>query len=509
MQEVFRKIESEQGDREVVRYIAGEDLVRISNRKLWQDVKTVAAALHHLGLTDAHIGVCGSNNYRWMVSFFAVIASGNVVVPLDANLKGEDLAARLEQADICAVFSDRSAEALDIPMVSMEEVQNQISSQRMDITMDTTEEAVSLQGECSASDAILLPFSASAYTEICDTWCPNPRGPHDMACIIFTSGTTARPKAVMVSHRGMIASCCNDIVGDTFEVQLAVLPFHHLVGYNCPLNTICLGGIVCLEENLQYMMRDMELLKVDYMFAVPSMLRVFAKRLARTPEGDLYGNAIGWNIHMFGSGGASFEPDVMDVFEAHGIRVLQGYGASEAGGMGLTMVMKADGGDSIGRAFPGLEVKIEDHELLLRSDSIMLGYYKDPEATAEALTDGWYHTGDVCSMDEDGYLHLHGRKKNLIILSNGENISPEALETKLIACEDMAEIMVYEKSDSLACRIRANAPADGETLEDVQRRVRTYMDDYNQEAPGYQKIRFIEFTEEPFRRNALGKLVRG
>ena len=172
--------------------------------------------------------------------------------------------------------------------------------------------------------------------------------------------------------------------------------------------------------------------------------------------------------------------------------------------------MTPDRPDTIGKPPAQMQVKIVDGELFLRSESVMMGYYGDEEGTAQVLHDGWYATGDLCREDEDGYLYLTGRKKNLIILSNGENVSPEEIETKLYHCKEICEVMVGVEQDILMAAIYPEYPAqsDEDSRENIRKKIAQAVGQYNFHSPMYKQIQRIRFMEEPFAKTAVGKLIR-
>ena len=237
------------------------------------------------------------------------------------------------------------------------------------------------------------------------------------------------------------------------------------------------------------------------------MLPVLVRKLQK---GGIHGESLGWNLHMIHCGGAAFRPEFLQIFLEHDITVLQGYGASEAGGIGFMWEMTPDRPDSIGKPPAQMQVKIVDGELYLKSESVMMGYYGDQEGTERVLHDGWYATGDLCREDADGYLYLEGRKKNLIILSNGENVSPEEIETKLYCCKEIQEVMVGVEKDMLMAAVypEYSAQSSEDSRQSVRKKIEKAVEQYNEKAPSYKQIRQIRFMEEPFVKTAVGKLIR-
>lgn len=438
----------------LLRHTESGQVTKVSSEVFFRHVQQCAQALSARNLSGKHVGIMGANTTRWLVHFCALHKIGAVTVLLGPELNTQELKERMDLADVEFLLHDGNAET-DFPSA----------------VMDSSWE------NCSHAP---LP-------------CPNP-APEDLACILFTSGTTAAGKAVMLSHRAMVAGSCHNVVGHPFEAQLAILPMHHVAGFAAVLNTWYLGRIVCLGQDFKYLYRYLEEMQPDYVLTVPSILQAILRKVNR---------GTCWNLKLLGCGGAKFQPEVIQALNDRGIRILQSYGATEAGGIGFDWEMTPQCRDTIGRPCPEMEVKIVDGELWLRSPSVMSGYYKDPEGTAQVLQDGWYATGDLCAWDDDGYLRLTGRKKNLIILSNGENVSPEEIEIRLSACQQIEEVMVGLEDNLITATVY---PAD--TSEETAEIIRNALEAYNCSVPPYKQIQNLRFTQEPFAKTALGKLIR-
>lgn len=471
MRQLLAALELQSADNVIMKYMSGMQVIQVTAPEFYGQVRRCAAALHKRGLAGKHIGIMGANRPQWMVHLCAIFQIGSVAILLSPDLNHEDIAARVKQTDIDCILHD----------AALTTVVNQADApELLRLSMDDSYE--------EALEAILP--------------CPDP-APEDLACILFTSGTTAVSKAVMLSQRAMIAGVCHNVIRLPFEAQLAVLPLHHIAGFASVLNTWYLGRVLCLGENFKYLYRYLEHMKPDYTLTVPSVLQVILHKLKK---GGSNGRNLGWNLHLIGCGGAQFQPEVIQALNDRNIRVLQSYGATEAGGLGFDWEMTPECRDTIGKPCPEIETKIVDGELFLRSDSIMMGYYNDPVATDEVLKDGWYATGDLCWQDEKGYLRLIGRKKNLIILSNGENVSPEEIESKLSACDAISEIMIGVERDQIAAHI---FPSETDTnQEQCKAWIHTAIERYNNSAPTYKQVHIIHFYDTPFAKTDAGKLIR-
>lgn len=480
MQQLLSALEIQFENCLLIKYMTEMTVNEMSASCFFRQVRLCADSLKKLGLENKHIGIMGTNRCTWLIHFCAVFLIHSVVVLLSPDLNSEELTARAEQTDLCAILYDdaleesiHSAKLAGILLLSMD--------QKYPETVSTDKTAEKKEFESR---------------------------PEDLACILFTSGTTTTNKAVMLSHRSLISSACHNIINRSFKAQLAILPFHHIAGIASVLNTWYLGSVVCLGQDFKYIFRYLEYMKPDYILTVPSLLQAILRRLKR---GGSHGQLLGWDLHLIGCGGAKFQPEVIQTLNAQNIQILQSYGATEAGGLGLDWEMTPECQNTLGKPCPEVEIKIVDGELFLRSASVMMGYYKAPAATHEVLKDGWYATGDLCEQDENGYLYLKGRKKNLIILSNGENVSPEEIESKLAsACPAIGEVMVGIEQDLITATVfpkdlPGSTPSEREVIENE---IKHQLKLYNGSVPSYKQVQNLHFAEQPFAKTEIGKIIR-
>lgn len=478
MRQVLEMLETELAGRRVFRYMEGEEIREIYGEQFFRNIRETACLIRQKQLEGKKIGIIGKNSYEWIVNLCGIFWTGSVAVLLDREISAEDLREYILRVDLKGIFFDDSAEK-------------------------TVKEA--------DIDERLIKISSADFYKSDGKWTENEtehkKKGEDLACIFFTSGTTAVSKAVMMSERGLAAGLCHRINDEPFRSLLSVLPFHHISGFSSVLNALWLGKEVCLAVDPRYFFRCLEMMKPDYVFVVPSMLRMLARKLR---EGGPNGRNLGWNLHMINCGGAAFQPEYLQLMLDHGVKVYQGYGASEAGAIGFLWKMTPDRPDTIGKPPKELKAKIVDGELYLKSNGLMTGYYDDPEATDEVLKDGWYATGDLCRVDEDGYYYLTGRKKNLILMSNGENVSPEEIENKLGRCQAISEVMVIGEDGLISAIVYSvlwgRSPPDQQ--ETIRKEIYDAIDSYNRSVPLYKQVRKVRFRDEPFPRNAAGKLIR-
>ena len=466
MDRLFAALWDRDGDRVILKYMEDRRVATMTAARFAQQAEQAAAVLAARKLQGKHIGIMGANRVRWLAAFCAVYRIGGVAVLLSPDLNARELSQRMEQADVTCLLYDRALG-------------------------ETAREAV------KDGSAALLCLDDLQEDMGCSPEPAPERHREDLACILFTSGTTATAKAVMLSHGAMIAGVCHGVIGKNFHAQLAILPLHHIAGIASVLNTWYLGAVVCLGQTFKHLYRYLSEMKPDYMLAVPSLLQALLKKLK---HGGPNGQLLGWNLRLLGCGGARFQPEVIRLLHGHNIRILQSYGATEAGGLGFDWEMTEDCRDTIGKPCPEIETKIVDGELWLRSPSVMMGYYKDPEATAQVLRDGWYATGDLCQQDDEWYLRLLGRKKNVIILSNGENVSPEEIEAALQACPDVDEVLVGVEEELICATIFSEKGTESG--------IRKFVECYNSNVPYYKQVQKLHFWDRPFEKTEVGKMIR-
>ena len=289
--------------------------------------------------------------------------------------------------------------------------------------------------------------------------------PDQLCTIMFTSGTTGKSKGVMLTHRNLAENAtCLDMKIPPRTTILSVLPIHHAYCLSMDiLKGISLGSIICIND---------------------SLLRV-AK-----------------NIRLF-------QPDMIDLFESYGITILQGYGMTECAPVISTNVSWDIRKNSVGKLLPNCEAKVVDKELWVRGSSVMQGYYHMPEETKETLVDGWLRTGDLGYVDEDGFVYLTGRKKNLIITKNGENVSPEELENKIGEARLVQENLVREKEGVIEAEIFPDLDyVKKKRIKNVEEELQKVIDAYNQEAPAYKRVYKLKVREREFEKMPSKKIKR-
>lgn len=339
--------------------------------------------------------------------------------------------------------------------------------------------------------------------------------PEDLCTIMFTSGTTGKSKGVMLTHRNLAENAtCLDMKLPKRTVALSVLPVHHAYCLTMDiLKGMTLGAIICINDSLLRVAKNIKLFQPNMILMVPLMIETMAKKLedaAGLPPEIVKKEVFGENFHTICSGGAYLNPSYIDLFQRYGITILQGYGMTECAPVISTTVPWNIRKESVGQLIPNCEAKTVDKELWIRGSSVMKGYYKMPEETAEALTeDGWLRTGDLGYVDEEGFVYLTGRKKNLIITKNGENVSPEELENKIGEHRLVQEILVRESNGVIEAEIFPDYEyAKKKEITEIQAVLQEVVDDYNKTAPAHKRVYSLKVRETEFEKTSSKKIKR-
>ena len=457
----LRYIEEKHSGKTAFSFIRKGNAIDISYSDFVSDVKRFASRLtaEYPDIHSRHIGLLAKNSYSYMVALLGIWFAGGVAVPLNTDEAASVLSEQIRFADVDCVFSDEAF--LSSVFHSAEDV------------------------PCTVK--WLEGYAKDWQTEAS----PSGKALNEPILMLFTSGTTSKSKCVLHSQKALFTHLFLPVRG--IKTVLFINPLFHMVGINCLVGGLYLGCSLTINLSMKYLFRDMQ--KCEQVYAVPSIMEYIRKNLARNGR-----NEVG-DLKVIFTGGAPMRADSIQTFYDNGIRIYQNYSLSEAAGRGTTYPMTDPRKTaSVGQADEGTEISIQDGEICLRSDNIMLGYYKNPEATAEAIRDGWLHTGDMGYLDEDGYLFITGRKKNLIILDSGENISPERIEALLSQNELVREVIVKEKHHQVCAEIFCE--------EADQANIRAWVDNVNQSLAYYQHVTLVEFRSEPFEKTASGKIKR-
>lgn len=527
----------------------GGDYQQITYREMLQMMNGLGTALIKTGMKGKRIAVIGDNCSQWAISWLAVVCGTGVVVPLDKELNAEELKQQLIKAEVsCVLFSDRF-ESMFVKMFRERGTELQLL-----VNMDAKNDKEDVFAWKTLVEAGMR-LVAEGHRDFLDAQIMK----DEMSILLFTSGTTGVSKGVMLSHWNIVS---NLMIAPTilkvndWDIFFSVLPVHHTYECTCGfLMPIYKGAAIAYCEGLKYITKNLEEIKPTMFLGVPlifenlyrkiwknvrkqgkeTMLRRVLKinRITKKIGLDLgrfflkdIRAVFGGRMRMMICGGAAVNPEILEGIQEFGIMALQGYGLTECSPLGALNPDTAPKADAIGIAFPGCEIQVVDvneegiGELCLKGPNIMIGYYEMPEETEEAIVDGWFHTGDLGYLDTDGYAHITGRKKNVIITKNGKNVYPEELEYYLGNIPFVEESFVYsqEMKDGEDVSITAAIKLDTEeaaeilgqdfTEEAAMELLWKEVDKINDRMPLFKKIKKVVLRKDEFRKNTSKKIIR-
>ena len=478
---VTRCMEQEFPDHVAIRYVAedGKTVVEKKYREYAQDIRRMVAYLKAEvpDIKGRRIVLLSRNCYEFCVASFGIILAGGVLVTLNQKKTWEELEYELGLVEPALILNDG-----------------------IDYGCRAELEA--------AYGPKLRPMDC--YKETAPGELTNCVGHDDLMMLMFTSGTTGRSKGVMLSERNMCASLhtysevAENWITDRLPAgqklplsHMTLLPLFHMACFVCVMSYPPAGWTLNLCSDIRDFYRDLGLMHSDVMASAPMLVETIYNDMKRGRVSRLNGL---WDLCC---SSAALDPRMLLELAQNGFVVNQCYGMTETFGDGILNFTQVEKHMSaVGKPDDHVQYKLDETgEICIKGDCVMLGYYKDPEATAEVIdADGWFHTGDLARMDEEGFYYITGRKKNLIILASGENVSPEELEKKLALCPAITECIVKEKSQKICAVIYCP--------EDKQEEVRAFVTEVNRSLTLYKRISAVEFTAEPLPRNALGKLLR-
>ena len=448
----------------------------ITYKELGERVARRRAFIEGLGLPKgSHIAIWDRNSQDAIELYLAVTSAGYVVMNLPAMLPEMAVIGSCMKFDIAAIF---------------------VREEFMPMT-------TKLQG------VKVLPAASIAEKGV-----PSAEiDPDSTAAIFFTGGTTGQPKGAVLSHRALMRGNYNTIFkpGPIIGVHryIALLPLSHVFGAIAGLcGCFYSGNLMFTCEDMKATIGKLPVIRPTLLVIVPGICDILAGLC------KMYGPQFLGSLKMIISGAANVPPRLTEIFTKMGVTFCFGYGLTETANLTSANADAVTHPTSIGKIYPGQETKIVDGELWVKGDNVFSGYYKDPEKTAEVLTpDGWLRTGDLCRFDEDGFLYITGRIKNLIILSNGENVSPEALEEPFYADPCVRDAMVKEDElngqQVIAIEILPLMPAfEGKPFEEVEAYMNALVKKINDTLPTTHRIVKVTVRTEDFKRTGSMKVAR-
>lgn len=519
----------------------------------WRDdVRHLGTALIANNLREEKIAIVGENSYGWCCSFFAVMAIGSVTVPVDKELPADDIEGIIGTTRCKAVIFGKTAEAKIKELLSkgaLNTVETLIS-----VADESKIETSDLNGKTLISVAALQEKGAQLYKDGDNSYYDYKIDVNKLASIVFTSGTTGKGKGVMLSQANIGLDMTLGMYNfDITRKTLHVLPPHHTFGSTVNyVGHLAQGCEVYISSGIKHVSDEIKEQQPTHLILVPAFLEVMNRKIWATArkgkkEGllktmmkvsdllrkvgidvrrKLFGSvlsAFGGKLELIICGGAKLDEEIIRTFDSLGITILNGYGITECAPLISANRNKYRKPGSVGTPILACRVKIDnpdengEGEICVKGPNVMLGYYNNPEATAEVFDkDGFFRTGDYGKLDEEGWIYITGRKKNLIILSNGKNVYPEEIEADLQKVEGVCEVVVYAGESRLQkdkITIVAEIFPDAELLrekgiDNMQAYFEEQVKLLNAKMPSYKAVKHVKLRDSEFQKNTSRKITR-
>ena len=509
-------------------------------------INYLGTALIDLGLKNKRIAVIGENRYEWELAYLSVVCGTGIVVPMDKSLPANELEELIERSEVEAIFySKKYEETVERIKYSEKNKLKHLISMDTDIHI----EGIYSQKELIEKGKELVDGGDRSFIDA-------EINPDEMSIMLFTSGTTSKSKVVALSHKNLVSNLMDfasvlDV--DSSDRILSFLPLHHV--FECTVGmlfSLYIGAERAFCEGIRHIVENLNEYKTTFASFVPAIYENMYKNIMKTLEKqgkleqvkklmdeykdrtmeekkevfkDIH-NIFGGNIKLFVSGAAALDKEVEQAFRDWGVNLCQGYGLTETSPVIGVETNENFRVGSIGKALPHIQAKIEDAndegmgELVVKGPNIMLGYYNDEEATNEVMKDGWFFTGDLAKIDEDGYIFICGRKKSVIVLKNGKNIFPEEMENLVNKIEGVKESFIFgrQKSDDKEdIKINVKIIFDREVMkeaykvetdDEIYKVLADKIKEINRIMPKYKAIRGIIISEEPLIKTTTNKIKR-
>lgn len=557
LKEIIDKSSEKYPDRYAYMYKdAGEnDFKGITYSNFKKNIDELGTALIDMGYKGSKIAVIGENSHRWVMPYFATVSGVGTIVPLDKNLEIGEIINLMKRADIELAFSSHKMAGKVVKAFSeVDTLKHLVITDESDVSQWKDSRVVSMDSLLDLGSELLANGDRRFIDAEVDQ--------EDISTILFTSGTTGLAKGVMLSHRNLAQNVFNmskyfriPTFGEQGGRVLSVLPMHHAYEMTCSImTTYYQGGTIVICEGLKHIQKNFYEAECSIMLGVPLIFETIYKKVwkqaEKTGKKDTLRRAIsiskklnlrnnkmatkrmfnavhsifGDKLYSLIAGGAAIDPKVIVEFEAMGIPMIQGYGMTECAPIITVNQDRYGKASSVGKAMPGTEIRVVDKddsgigEIICKGPSVMAGYYKDPENTAKTIRDGWLYTGDYGFIDEEGFLYITGRKKNVIVTKGGKNIFPEEVEYYLLLDEHVVETMVYGKTDpvkdDLICTaiiypdFKFLASEGAKKPEEICKALSAVVDKANAKMPPYKRIKRIEVRTEEFVKTTTLKIKR-
>ena len=548
LKDMLNKTRKLYGDRPGYKIKVGEgEYKTYTHNEIRDMIDYLGTALISLGLKDKRIAVIGENRYEWELAYLSIVCGTGIVVPLDRSLPDNELEELIERSEVEAIFYSKKYEET-IKTIRFSE-KNKLKHL---ISMDTDvhDEGIYSEKELIEKGKELVEAGNREFIDA-------KINPEEMNIMLFTSGTTSKSKVVALSHKNLVSNVMDSasvLYLDSTDRVLSFLPLHHV--FECTVGmllSLYCGAERAFCDGIRHIVENLNEYNITFTSFVPAIYESMYKTIMKNLEKqgklevvkklmvenrnktmeekkeifkDIH-NIFGGNIKEYISGAAALDPEVENAFRDWGINLCQGYGLTETSPVIGVETNENFRVGSIGKALPHIQARIDDAndegmgELTVKGPNVMLGYYGNEEATKEVMEeDGWFHTGDLAKIDEDGYIFICGRKKSVIVLKNGKNIFPEEMEALVNKIEGVTESFIFGKQQSddkedikinvkiIFDRAIMKEAYKAETDEEIRKVLSDKIKEINKIMPKYKAIRGMLISEEPLIKTTTNKIKR-
>ena len=526
-------------DRPAFKVKVNGEIVPITFREVIANTEALGTELMAQGYDQCSMGIIGDNSYPWYQCHLSIVCGGNVSVPMDKGFTAEELESAIIRSRIRVLFYGHKME----PLVEEVKARGQIQ----------VEKFVKITGDNNEFDQMVeagkqkLAEGDNRYKQVVID-------EHKLAVLLFTSGTTSTSKAVMLSQYNIATNTIDMYEYEAFsyeDVNMAFLPAHHSFGLGAITVFFGIGACSVFCDGLKYISKNLQEYRVTVFVGVPLLVENMYSKIVKEIEKKgmtqkvEFGrkltrglrkvgidvrrkvfaeilDQLGGGLRLIICGAAALKPEVCAGMNDFGILTVQGYGLTETSPVLTAESVYNMRAGSVGKPMPRVQIRLDDvndegvGELVVKAPNVMLGYLDQPEATAEVLDEeGWFHTGDLCEIDKDGYVWIRGRSKSVIVMKNGKNIFPEEIEPMIDDLPYVVDSMIFtrEKHNELVLWVKilydANyLEANNMTLEDLEKQVEKDLDIINSRMPSYKSIHHFFLSQEPMIKTTTGKIKR-
>ena len=547
LKDMLNKTRELYGDKPGYKIKIGKKQYKTYTHKEIRDmINYLGTALISMGLKGKRIGVIGENRYEWELAYLSVVCGVGIVVPMDKSLPANELEEVIERSEVEAIFYSKKYEET-IKKIKYSE-KNKLKH-LISMDADIHDEGIYSEKELIEKGKELLDSGNTEYINA-------KINPEEMRIMLFTSGTTSKSKVVALSHKNLISNVMDyaSVVDvDSNDRILSFLPLHHV--YECTVGmlvSLYVGAERAFCDGIRHIVENLNEYKITYAAFVPAIYELMYKNIWKMIEKkgkveetkqvmqeykdksmqekkevfkeihDMYGGCI----KLFITGAAALDKEVIETFRNWGLNLCQAYGLTETSPIIGIETNEHHRVGSIGKPIPHVQARIDEAdddgvgELVVKGPNVMLGYYNNKKATESVIEDGWFHTGDLARIDEDGYIFICGRKKSVIVLKNGKNIYPEEMEGLVNKIEGVKESFIFGKQqtddkDNIKIHVKIVFDKDimkeaykVESEEEIYRVLTEKIKEVNSVMPKYKAIRGMIVSDKPLIKTTTGKIKR-